>query len=308
MTYGSACSGIEAASVAWRPLGWRAAWFSEVAKFPSAVLAYRYPKVPNLGDMTRIHENPTFRKAPVDLLVAGTPCQSFSSAGVREGLDDPRGNLALEFLRLVGIKHPRWVVWENVPGVLSSSKGRDFGAILGTLEELGYGWAYRTLDAQHFGVPQRRRRVFVVAHLDDWRPPAAVLFERESLRGDTPKGTNAGKARSLRAAPAKGAGRRGTAVDIYNYRVIGDVSAALTANSGGTNTHGPKVLDSWGVRVFHPIEAERMQGFPDNYTKIPGVRCLHSYRHAALGNSMAVPVMRWIGRRIAACERVLSGA
>ena len=179
MIYGSVCSGIEAASVAWHPLGWRPAWFPEIEKFPSAVLAHRWPGVKNHGDFTRIED-----RTRIDLLVGGTPCQSFSIAGLRGGLDDHRGNLALEFMRLADRLRPRWIVWENVPGVLSSNGGRDFGSFLGGLVELGYGFAYRVLDAQHFGVPQRRRRVFVVGCLGEWRRAAAVLFERASLRGD----------------------------------------------------------------------------------------------------------------------------
>ncbi len=179
MRYGSVCSGIEAATVAWEPLGWDPAWFAEIEPFPSAVLAHHYPEVPNLGDFTAINPAP----GSIDLLVGGTPCQSFSVAGLRGGMADDRGNLALEFLRLAGRARPRWVVWENVLGVLSSNGGRDFGAFLGGLAELGYGFAYRVLDAQHFGVPQRRRRVFVVGHLGDWRRAVAVLFERHSLSG-----------------------------------------------------------------------------------------------------------------------------
>src|SRR5690606_13168133 len=151
--YLSVCSGIEAATVAWHPLGWTPVGFSEIEKFPSAVLAHHYPAVRNFGDMTRYREWPDVRP---DLLVGGTPCQSFSVAGLRKGLDDPRGNLALVFLGLVDRYRPRWVVWENVPGVRSSGKGRDFGAFLGALGELGYGWAYRSLDAQYFGLAQRR--------------------------------------------------------------------------------------------------------------------------------------------------------
>lgn len=180
MKYASVCSGIECASLAWGPLGWAPAFFSEIEPFPCAVLAHRYPDVPNLGDMQRYREWPD---ATFDVLVGGTPCQSFSVAGLRQGLADPRGNLALVFLGVVDRFRPRWVVWENVPGVLSSNAGRDFGAFLGGLGELGYGWSYRVLDAQYFGVAQRRRRVFVVGHLGDWRPAAAVLFERESLSG-----------------------------------------------------------------------------------------------------------------------------
>ncbi|MEK9724885.1 MAG: DNA (cytosine-5-)-methyltransferase, partial [Rhodospirillaceae bacterium] len=173
MIYGSICSGIEAATVAWEPLGWKPAWFAEIERFPAAVLAHHHPDVPNLGDFTKIDQS----AGPIDLLVGGTPCQSFSIAGKRLGLDDPRGNLTLEWLRLVQRLSPRWLVGENVPGVLSDDGGRTFGAILGTLAELGYGFAYRILDASHFGVPQRRRRVFLVGCLGDWRRAAAVLFE-----------------------------------------------------------------------------------------------------------------------------------
>jgi DNA-cytosine methyltransferase len=185
MKYGSVCSGIEAASVAWHDLGWEPQWFSEIEQFPSEVLKHRFPDVPNLGDMTQLTQNPTFNERSIDLLVGGTPCQSFSVAGLRKGLADPRGNLMLTFLALADAKKPKWIVWENVPGVLSSNGGRDFGTFLGALGELGYGFAYRVLDAQHFGVAQRRRRVFVVGYLGDWRVAAAVLFERESLQGNT---------------------------------------------------------------------------------------------------------------------------
>ena len=181
MKYGSVCSGVEAATVAWHPLGWEPQWFSEIEKFPSAVLAHHYPDVPNLGDMTQFKEWPIDRS--IDLLVGGTPCQSFSVAGLRKGLDDPRGNLMLTYLAIAAQYQPKWLVWENVPGVLSSQRGRDFGTFLGALGQLGYGFAYRVLDAQYFGVAQRRRRVFVVGYLGDWRRAAAVLFERESMSG-----------------------------------------------------------------------------------------------------------------------------
>jgi DNA (cytosine-5)-methyltransferase 1 len=178
--YLSVCSGIEAATVAWHPLGWEAAAFSEIEAFPRALLSHHYPDTPLHGDFTTIGAD---EYGPIDLLVGGTPCQSFSVAGLRGGLADERGNLALQFLKLAHRTRARWVVWENVPGVLSSNGGRDFGSILGGLVELGYGFAYRVLDAQFFGVPQRRRRVFVVGHLGDWRRAAAVLFERHSLSG-----------------------------------------------------------------------------------------------------------------------------
>ena len=181
MKYGSVCSGVEAATAAWHPLGWTPQWFSEIEKFPSAVLAHHYPDVPNLGDMTKFKEWPIDKS--IDLLVGGTPCQSFSVAGLRKGLDDPRGNLMLTYLAIAAQYQPKWLVWENVPGVLSSQRGRDFGTFLGALGELGYGFAYRMLDAQYFNVAQRRKRVFVVGYLGDWRRAAAVLFERESMSG-----------------------------------------------------------------------------------------------------------------------------
>jgi DNA (cytosine-5)-methyltransferase 1 len=167
--------------VAWHQLGWEAAGFAEIEPFPAAVLAHHYPAVKNLGDMTNYKE---WDLGTVDLLVGGTPCQSFSVAGLRKGLADPRGNLALVYCGILDHFRPKWCVWENVPGVLSSNGGRDFGSFLGALAELGYGFAYRVLDAQYFGVAQRRRRVFVVGYLGDWRPAAEVLFEPESLRRD----------------------------------------------------------------------------------------------------------------------------
>lgn len=181
MRYGSVCSGIEAATCAWHPLGWEPAFFSEIEAFPRAVLQHHYPNVPLHGDFTTIKGN---EYGPVDLLVGGTPCQSFSVAGLRKGLADPRGNLMLEYGALAKRLGVKWLVWENVPGVLSANGGRDFGTFLGMLAELGYGFAYRVLDAQYFGVAQRRRRVFVVGCLGDWRAAAAVLFEQHSLQGN----------------------------------------------------------------------------------------------------------------------------
>jgi len=183
VNYLSVCSGIEAATVAWHPLGWNPVGFSDIEKFPSEVLKHHYPNVTNFGDMTKYKE---WNLGTVDLLVGGTPCQSFSVAGLRKGLEDPRGNLALVYCGILDHFKPKWFVWENVPGVLSSGGGRDFGSFLGAVAELGYGFAYRVLDAQYFGVAQRRRRVFVVGYFGDWRPAAEVLFEPESLRRDNP--------------------------------------------------------------------------------------------------------------------------
>jgi DNA (cytosine-5)-methyltransferase 1 len=204
MRYGSVCSGIEAASVAWESLGWEAQWYSEIEPFPSAVLAHRFPTVPNLGDMTLLTENQTFNDSTIDLLVGGTPCQSFSVAGLRKGLADPRGNLMLTFLSLAERKKPRWIVWENVPGVLSSNGGRDFATFLTALGDIGYGFAYRVLDAQYFGVAQRRRRVFVVAYLGDWRPCASVLFESDCLQGNSKESREKRKATPIDAEGGSG--------------------------------------------------------------------------------------------------------
>ena len=202
MRYGSVCSGIEAATVAWDSLGWTPQWFSEIEPFPSAVLAHHYPNVPNFGDMTKFKEWKLDDTTAIDVLVGGTPCQSFSVAGLRKGLEDPRGNLMLTYLAIANKYRPKWLVWENVPGVLSSNGGQDFASFLRGLGELGYGFAYRVLDAQYFGVAQRRRRVFVVGCLGDWRSAAAVLFERHSLSGHPAPSREKGK----KIAPAVSTG------------------------------------------------------------------------------------------------------
>ena len=457
MRYGSVCSGVEAATVAWHDLGWEPAFFSEIEAFPRAVLEHHYPDVPLHGDFTTIEEQ---QYGPIDLLVGGTPCQSFSIAGLRKGLDDDRGNLALEFIRLAQRERPQWVVWENVPGVLSSNGGRDFGSFLGALAELGYGFAYRVLDAQFFGVPQRRRRVFVVGYLGDWRPPAAVLFERESLSGNPAPSREARKEAS--GSSTKRSGGRSWPADItctlnaafgdkhgledqhalngasmfvpevmgtmtarmfnslgardveegavipfsgFNQAVeASDVSQTVAARndqdtascvafpsnanadamgalgndvspsmlsggdppavayglrSGNTSSNGigvqveathtlntsdkhavafaqntrnelkesdvagtlgtgggkpgqgyPAVREGMQVRRLSPVECERLQGFPDDYTKIPyrnkaAEDCPLGPRYKAMGNSMAVPVMSWIGKRISEVSSLL---
>jgi DNA (cytosine-5)-methyltransferase 1 len=295
MNYLSVCSGIEAATVAWHPLGWNPIAFSEIEKFPSQVLAHHYPDTPNLGDMTKFKE--WNLGTNVDVFVGGTPCQSFSVAGLRKGLDDPRGNLMLTYLAIADKFRPRWLVWENVPGVLSSNGGKDFGTFLGGLGELGYGFAYRVLDAQYFGVAQRRRRVFVIGYLGDWRPAAAVLFERHSLSGNL--------------APSR---KKGETITGYvessfgQYRqddVGGTAKASGGVAGGGSETFiAQPIVQGMAVRRLTPVECERLQGFGDNYTdiQIKGKPTPDGPRYKALGNSMAVPVMRWIGERIKAYE------
>jgi DNA (cytosine-5)-methyltransferase 1 len=213
--------------MAWKPLGWEAVAFSEIEPFPSAVLAHHYPHVPNWGDMTKYESWP---HEPIDLLCGGTPCQSFSVAGLRKGLDDPRGNLMLTFGAIAAKYRPRWLVWENVPGVLSSNGGWDFGAFLGMLGQLGYGFAYRVLDAQYFGVAQRRRRVFVVGCLGDWRAAAAVLFERHSLQGHPAPSRKAGKdvTATLTGGASSGGHGRATSADGAASGIIQPFSTANT--------------------------------------------------------------------------------
>jgi DNA (cytosine-5)-methyltransferase 1 len=233
--YGSVCSGIEAATVAWHSLGWEPSFFSEIEKFPREVLAHHYPEVPLHGDFTTIGEK---QYGSIDLLVGGTPCQSFSVAGLRKGLDDDRGNLSLEFIKLAQRERPRWVVWENVPGVLSSNGGKDFGSFLGALGEIGYGFAYRVLDAQYFGVAQRRRRVFVVGYLGDWRRAAAVLFERESLRGNPAPSREKGQKPAptvTSGPPFSRTGNDRVECDAYVSQIVGPLTRA--SNAGGTVTH-----------------------------------------------------------------------
>lgn len=181
--YVSTFSGIEAATVAWAPLGWVPVCFSEIDPFPSAVLEERFPSVPNLGDITKIDWSDL--SGFVDVVVGGSPCQSFSVAGRRDGLNGASG-LMWEFIRCVRDVRPEWFVWENVPGALSSSHGEDFRCLLEAMDALGYGMAWRVLDAQFFGVAQRRRRVFLVGRLGDVEGPCEVLFEREGMSWDPP--------------------------------------------------------------------------------------------------------------------------
>jgi len=338
ITYGSVCSGIEAASVAWRPLGWRCAFLSEIDPFCRAVLKHHFPEVPLHEDFTTIQAGDY---AAIDLLVGGTPCQSFSIAGLRGGLADERGNLALEYLRLAGRLRPRWLVWENVPGVLSSHGGRDFGAFLGALVELGYGVCWRVLDAQYFNLAQHRARLFAVGYLGDWRRAAAVLLEPACLRGGPPPRRSARQGVAGTIAPsAHPGGFNGHDADTPDAYSAGRTTedgtgrgAPLVVAYGGNNTSGPLEVASCvnahgridfetetfavhapevagAVRRLTPRECERLQGFEDDYTLIiwRGLPARDGPRYRALGNSMAVPVMAWIGERIAMVEAMVGEA
>lgn len=392
MRYGSVCSGIGSCALAFSQLGWECSFFSEISNFPSEVLNHHFPNVQNIGDFTQYE----FKKEEtVDLLVGGTPCQSFSTAGKRQGLDDSRGNLSIEFIKLANKLGARWVLWENVPGVLSSNKGRDFGVFLSTLVECGYSVTYRVLDAQYFGVPQRRRRVFVVGYRGDWRPPVAVLFERKSCEGDIAPSREAREIASHKAAQGsdnsfygggsgreisvattlttksrldydtetfvvkeargvsenqrsevrltdkassltKGGGKpeQGYAViyteqdkinvwtssrsgDIFFYR--NDISGTLTrvGHKSQQNMLYHVKKDSYSdhtiacVRRLTPRECERLQGLPDDWTRIPWRgknidNCPDTPRYHAIGNGFAVPVVRWIGKRISQVEEIIN--
>ncbi|SFX48328.1 DNA (cytosine-5)-methyltransferase 1 [Paracoccus pantotrophus] len=258
MRYLSVCSGIEAATQAWHPLGWAPVAFSEIEPFPSAVLAHHYPDVPNWGDMTKFEEWPD---EPIDLLCGGTPCQDYSVAGQRLGMAGARGQLTLTFVEIAARYRPDWLVWENVPGVLSSNGGRDFARFLGDLTgqkidvpaggwsnsgiisgiDDAYGVAYRVLDAQHtrtrrfpFAVPQRRRRVWVVGYLGDWRRAAAVLFDQESLSGHPAPRRETGQVSPTIPARSLGGGGLGTDFDCDGGLICansGDVGYCLTASA-----------------------------------------------------------------------------
>lgn len=435
ITYGSVCSGIEAASIAWEPLGWKPAWFAQFdpehnyarqPDFPSRVLAHHWPDVPNLGDMTQIADLIRWGAvAAPDVLVGGTPCQAFSVAGMRKGLKDPRGQLTISFGELADAideqrDTPCTIVWENVPGVLNS-KDNAFGCFLALLagescelQPPGRKWtnagcvsgpkrvvAWRVLDAQYFGVAQRRRRVFVIASADPNFDPTAILFESDSVRRDTPPSRetgsqvagNAGQGfktgshwdgeqyphpslsqsfntggigqsnqevfsqRGAGLVQCFGGGNTTGQIDVATtctahgnrqdfdtetfavQSVNGSVTHTLTAEGhdasedgtgrgtpvicfapgnltrgGGMSpsmettgtlcAHGgrsysdqsPCVASDMQVRRLMPVECERLQGFPDGHTDIPGAK--DGPRYKALGNSMAVPVMGFIGRRL----------
>ena len=385
MRYGSLCSGIEAASVAWETLGWQPAWFAEIEPFPCAVLAHHWPHVPNHGDMTQLVGkilNGSI-EAP-DVLVGGTPCQAFSVAGLRGSLDDERGNLtlvlirildAIDFIRARNGQPPCILVWENVPGVLST-KDNAFGCFLGglagedmPLEPAGQKWtnagavfgpareiAWHILDAQYFGVPQRRRRVFLIASAGI-ASPSEILFERQGEAGDFGAGAETredpaafieGSFGTYRQSAVGGTvkasggalqGGSETLLVVHGRQTPCTSDKAFTLDcqhSGNTNVvciHGNTigrqlhnggngtgaiqdgtsytltatdrhaVSDGLHIRRLTPVECERLQGFPDNHTQIPwrgkpAEECPDSPRYKAIGNSMAVPVMRFIGKRI----------
>lgn len=352
MRYLSLFSGIEAASVAWSRLGWVCAAVSEIEPAPCKILAERYPDVPNLGDVTKITEEQVKALGQLDLIVFGSPCQDLSVAGKRKGLKGERSGLFIDAVRIIGWarKHCglRYALWENVPGSFSSNKGRDFAEVVKALAGLDhldpphYGWGtegaavgddgmleWAVLDAQWFGLAQRRRRVFALADYGDWAGRAPILLEPHSLRGDTAPSRET-KENPTRV-PARGIGNGGThggSVECANAEgslgppfltasnlakcvnnqtfllvVHGtqdpDIKEELAHTLGCNNGQENAVVyggSTTVVRRFTEKECERLQGFLDDWTKVTGVSSTERYR--ALGNSMAVEVMHYIGQRI----------
>jgi DNA (cytosine-5)-methyltransferase 1 len=399
LRFGTFCSGIGAPEAAWSQLGWQPQFFSEIEPFPCAVLARHFPGVQNLGDMTKITDE-TLSRHSVDVVCAGTPCQSFSVAGLRGGMDDARGNLAFRYVELLGSLRPTRMVWENVPGVLSSwtdeetlntsqesrelvreveearrtlsEAGYDCGPTIGigdteevqqtndydqftaALVERGYSLAWGILDAQYFGVAQRRKRVFVVGSLGNWTDPASILFDRECLSGNPPPGREE-RTHVTRGADSNGDGDGagedgGTPLTVFDTTQVtsksnysnpkpGDPCHPLASaahppaiaiqeravSENTTNGPGGKgwqenlayTLESrhhvqsvavprMEVRRLMPVECIRLQGFPDDWLDTsPQKPTADGPKYRAIGNSMAVPVLRWIGQRIAAANAAL---
>lgn len=354
LTYGSVCSGIEAASVAWEPIGMKPLWFSEIEPFPCAVLGTHWPQVDNLGDMTKIAAAVRAGDVPApDLLVGGTPCQAFSVSGMRGGMSDERGKLTLSYVELADAiddkreennARPAIIVWENVKGVLSSEDNA-FGCFIAGLagedEPLEPGarpehgksnqfwtwnkktsqhvasWpvagcvigpkrtvAWRVLNAKYLGVAQGRPRVFVIASAGEEFSPTEVLLEYQSMQGNCSQSCETGESYTdkIGICPEK------TSVTIYRIRSFGEYVESDHASTLKARDHKDStdlIVTEDGVRRLTPIECERLQGFPDNHTQISwrgkdAADCPDGPRYRAIGNSMAVPVMRWIGERILA--------
>ena len=287
----SCFSGIEAASVAFEPLGFKTVGLSEVDPFCCELLKQKIPGTLNFGDIKKYREWKLPRS--IDLVCGGPPCQSWSIGGLRKGMEDPRGNLSLTYLSFLDRVRPRWVLIENVLGLLSSNNGQDFGTILGGLAQLRYGFAYAVLDAQHFGVPQRRRRVFIVGHSGgDWKRAGAVLFNSESVFGNLEESRK--KRRELKRKAER------SPQDGITGAICADTHPGCYS---GQDAYQNRLIPEDKVRRLTPVECERLQGFPDNWTRIayrnkPPELCPDGPRYKAIGNSWAVPVVRWIGEKI----------
>ena len=310
MKFLSLFSGVEAASVAWEPLGFECLGVCENSPFPSAVLAHRYPKVHNFGDVTTLTKEKYYETATEkpDIIIGGSPCQAFSVAGARAGTEDPRGRLMYDFIRIVSEVEPHYIVWENVKGALSSNEGKDFGTLIGSLDELGYDLEWTLLDTRDFGLPQSRARVYLVGHLrgGSFRP---ILPNEQINRRSQAKNREAG----LEPTKVASGCVKVTSFDpqrwIGNGRSIVGCLCARDYKGLGSDCvpMGKVVVESQpeGVRLrrLTPIEYERLQGFPDDWTKVPWRgktedHCPDGHRYKAMGNTMSVPVVKWIGQQI----------
>lgn len=308
MKFGSLFTGIGGFDLAFEQAGMTCAWQCEINAAARSVLARHWPNVPIIEDVKNVGRD----VAAVDLVCGGFPCQDLSIAGPRTGLAGERSGLWYEFERVLGDLRPQWVVIENVPGLLSSHRGRDFAIVLQGLVKCGYGVAWRVLDAQYFGVAQRRRRVFIVGRLGDGERCAQVLFEREGVPGHpAPRG---GEEENYSAVPGNGVeGCRPYTIDwaapITTTTIADPPSVARTLTASRTlavayalPTRAQRnnldsqtyVAEPHGIRRLTPTEYERLQGFPDGWTA--GQSDTQRYRQ--LGNAVAVPVARWIGERI----------
>lgn len=314
-TVGSCCSGIEAASVAWKELDWKISWFSEIAEFPSNLLATKYPNIPNLGDMLDVPEKIQNQEVEApDLICGGTPCQAFSYAGWKQGLLDDRGNLTLAFvdvvdatdrIRLAQGKNRSVVLWENVEGVLSD-KTNAFGYFLSSfagLDEpmISDKWpnagvikgktrniAWRVIDAKYFGLPQQRRRLYVLAGGKNFHPES-ILFEKSKYEQEY---------KELYSSQDKVFLKEGVKYEVFReYTDVLYSSYGTKWNGNAAANNGSLfVTQDDRIRRLSPLECERLMGFPDDYTNIKGAS--RTARYQALGNSWAVPVIEWIGNRI----------
>lgn len=337
MRYLSLFSGIEATTQAWKQLGWECVGFSEIEPFPCAVLEHHYPDVPNLGDVTKITEEQVKELGYIDMIVFGSPCQNLSVAGIQEGLQGGQSSLfftAMEIIRYARRNNGlRFALWENVLGSFSSNKGADFSTVveqMAGLENIGvpkYGWGtegvavgsnglleWSVLDSQWFGLPQRRKRVFAILDFGDWESRPPILLEPERLRGDSPPSRETGEINTTTSSTSFGGGGEVTAIagniigrsvtNGGNHTGYDDTGSCYTLTA--TDRHAVAYscgAEGFVVRRLTPIEWERLQGFPDDYSKIPyrnksAKDCPDGVRYKALGNSMAVPVMLWIGRKV----------
>lgn len=302
MKIGSVFAGIGGFDLAFQRAGCYIVWQIEIDRFCLRVLNERFPDIKRFKDIRGVKADDL---DPVDLICGGFPCQDFSTAGNRKGLAGSQSGLWWEFHRIVAGLRPAWIVVENVVGMLSSHRGWDMGAILRSLGDLGYWWAYRVLDAQWFGLPQRRKRVFIVGHIGDRTAPAKVLLEPEDCPRNITDGRdeeNDHKAAGALASSLAGFGFCPVKADTLLARY------SKSPRTAGTDASVRNVLvDHVGARRFTPLECERLQGFPDGWTCLCGslgntatCTCPHSPRYRALGNAVAVPVVAWIAKRILA--------